>query len=82
MTMITNSLHSRADAAFRRIDTATSFVVQSVAVIERVIMALFAGLERARQRRELRGLGDSALKDFGANRCDVAREGNKPFWRA
>ena len=82
MTMITNSMHSRADVAFRRTVAATSLLAQSVAVLERAVIALFAGLERVRQRRELLSLGDSALKDFGANRCDVAREGNKPFWRA
>ena len=82
MTMITTPMHSRADVAFRPTVAVTSLVVRSVAILERAIMALFAGLERARQRRELLSLGDSALKDFGANRCDVAREGNKPFWRA
>jgi uncharacterized protein YjiS (DUF1127 family) len=44
-------------------------------------MALFVWLERARQRRELLSLGDRALGDFGASRCDAAREGDKPFWR-
>ena len=82
MTMIANPMHSRADVAFRRTIAATSLLAQSVAVLERAVMALLAGLERAQQRRELLSLGDGALKDFGANRCDVVREGDKPFWRA
>jgi uncharacterized protein YjiS (DUF1127 family) len=38
--------------------------------------------ERARQRRELLGLGDRALQDFGASRADASAEGDKPFWSA
>ena len=37
--------------------------------------------DRARERRELRGLPDHALKDFGASRADAEREGSKPFWQ-
>jgi uncharacterized protein YjiS (DUF1127 family) len=36
---------------------------------------------RARERRELRGLPDDALKDFGASRADAEHEGTKPFWQ-
>jgi uncharacterized protein YjiS (DUF1127 family) len=39
-------------------------------------------LERARERRQLLGLDERALQDFGASRADAAREGDKPFWRA
>jgi uncharacterized protein YjiS (DUF1127 family) len=38
--------------------------------------------ERACQRRQLLGLSDAALKDFGASPVDAAFEGDKPFWRA
>ena len=37
--------------------------------------------ERIRQRRELLGLPDAALKDIGINRCDAWREARKPFWK-
>jgi uncharacterized protein YjiS (DUF1127 family) len=38
-------------------------------------------IERARQRRELLGLSDRDLHDFGVSRCDAVGEGSKPFWR-
>jgi uncharacterized protein YjiS (DUF1127 family) len=38
--------------------------------------------ERACARRQLLGLSDAALKDFGASRADAACEGGKPFWRS
>lgn len=37
--------------------------------------------ERARQRRQLQGLGDHMLKDLGLHRADVEAEVAKPFWR-
>jgi uncharacterized protein YjiS (DUF1127 family) len=37
--------------------------------------------ERARQRRQLQGLGDHMLKDLGLHRADVEAEVSKPFWR-
>jgi uncharacterized protein YjiS (DUF1127 family) len=37
--------------------------------------------ERACERRQLLGLGDAALKDFGATPADAACEAEKPFWR-
>ena len=41
-----------------------------------------AWLERARQRRQLRQLGDHMLKDIGLSRADVDAEASKPFWQA
>jgi uncharacterized protein YjiS (DUF1127 family) len=38
--------------------------------------------ERARQRRELLGLGDRALQDFGSCRAEADAEGSKPFWQS
>lgn len=37
--------------------------------------------DRARQRRQLLGLSDAALSDFGASRADAAREAGKAAWR-
>ncbi len=37
---------------------------------------------RTKDRRQLSRLNDHLLNDIGLNRFDVAREINKPFWRA
>lgn len=36
--------------------------------------------ELARQRRQLAGLGEAALKDLGLSRADVYQEIERPFW--
>ena len=51
------------------------------AIVSTLVTNLLAWRERARERRQLLSLSDSALKDFGASRADAAREGDKPFWR-
>jgi len=38
--------------------------------------------ERILARRELAELDDYMLRDIGLTRTDVAREADKPFWRA
>ena len=56
----------------------------AIAAITRVSAAVMAAQdwqERARQRHQLRGLSDAALKDFGASRADACGEADKPFWR-
>lgn len=47
-----------------------------VRLIDRLLRA---GLV-ARERRLLAGLGDSALKDIGLSRADVARECRRALW--
>lgn len=37
---------------------------------------------RARERRELAAMGSLAWRDLGLSDIDVARETEKPFWRA
>lgn len=37
--------------------------------------------ERARQRYQLAGLSDGALKDVGLSRVDALRESEKHFWQ-
>jgi uncharacterized protein YjiS (DUF1127 family) len=49
--------------------------------LQRAATALMLWHERASQRRQLLGLSDAALKDFGAGRADAAFEGGRPFWR-
>lgn len=45
--------------------------------------SLFMGWqERAEQRRTLQQLDDHMLRDLGLSRADVAREADKPVWRA
>jgi uncharacterized protein YjiS (DUF1127 family) len=46
------------------------------------LIALQDWQARARERRQLLGLSDTALKDFGADRGSAEREGSKPFWLA
>jgi uncharacterized protein YjiS (DUF1127 family) len=36
----------------------------------------------SRERRQLLGLSDQALKDFGTSRADAEFEGSKPAWRS
>lgn len=38
-------------------------------------------LERQQQRRQLRDLGERALKDIGVSRADACREASKAFWQ-
>jgi uncharacterized protein YjiS (DUF1127 family) len=51
------------------------------AAVDNVVTKLLDWQERARQRRQLLTLDETALKDFGRSRADAAREGTKPFWR-
>jgi uncharacterized protein YjiS (DUF1127 family) len=45
-----------------------------------VLLALDAWIERHRQRNALLELNDSMLKDIGISRADAVNEGSKPFW--
>ncbi len=47
-----------------------------------VVRFVYTGMERAEQRRRLRGLDDRLLNDIGLSRGDVSTEVEKPFWRA
>ena len=47
----------------------------------RAIELLLIWHERARQRHQLRSLGDHMLRDLGLGRADVEAEAAKPFWR-
>jgi len=51
-------------------------------VAARAVEILFVWQEREFQRRALEGLDARALRDIGLSRADVAREADKPFWRA
>lgn len=57
-------------------------VTEALAHVSEMLVVLLDWLYRARERRQLLGLSDAALKDFGANRADAVGEGDKPFWRA
>jgi uncharacterized protein YjiS (DUF1127 family) len=50
--------------------------------LTRTLDRLLDGHDRARQRHQLLGLSDAALKDFAASRADAACEAGKAFWRA
>uniref|UniRef100_UPI003784C93E DUF1127 domain-containing protein n=1 Tax=Inquilinus sp. TaxID=1932117 RepID=UPI003784C93E len=47
----------------------------------RLLLALEAAWERARQRRDLATLSELELKDLGWTPTDAAAELAKPFWR-
>ena len=81
MTMLLDQFHESPAAAPRRNRSLSAMLLAADAAALRAVSVLQSWLERARQRRELLGLGDRALKDFGASRCDAAEEGSKPFWR-
>ena len=70
----------------RRPSAAIAAAVRSLgprlAAIGRSVAALPAAWQRrARSRRELEELSESALHDIGLTRADVVRETSKPFWR-
>jgi uncharacterized protein YjiS (DUF1127 family) len=46
------------------------------------LIALQEWQARAKERHQLLGLSDAALKDFGANRSDADAEGSKAMWIA
>ena len=52
------------------------------AAMKASLLALIVAQERAAARWRLERLDDSALKDMGLSRADVAREIDKPVWRA
>jgi len=53
--------------------------------LQSVVNTFYVWADRAKKRRELRGLlasGDHALKDIGLQRHDISREALTSFWRA
>lgn len=57
-------------------------VTAAFARFSEMLIVLIDWQYRARERRQLLGLSDGALKDFGASRTDAEGEGGKPFWRS
>jgi uncharacterized protein YjiS (DUF1127 family) len=58
-----------------------SRTIEPQAWLARAFEMILTWHERARQRRQLQGLGDRMLKDLGLDRADVEAEAAKPFWR-
>ena len=50
--------------------------------IDRVATTLRQWRQRTRSRRELAGLDDYQLRDFGVSRSQAQFESGKPFWQA
>ncbi len=48
--------------------------------VMRVVSWVEAAFRTARQRRQLMGLDDRALKDIGVSRADAELEWSRPFW--
>jgi uncharacterized protein YjiS (DUF1127 family) len=82
MTMITDRIRAASIGDHRRTSPRTSLWALASAAVDNIATTLLVWPERARQRRELLGLNDRELHDFGVSRCGGASEGCKPFWRA
>jgi uncharacterized protein YjiS (DUF1127 family) len=82
MTMNMDRIDGGIFSNSRRTATSPSLWSIADAALANAATTLFVWLERARQRRELIGLSDRELHDFGIGRCDAANEGSKPFWRS
>ncbi len=60
-------------------------VAHAYRALQSVANTFYVWADRAKKRRELRGLlasQDHVLKDIGLHRHDISREALKPFWRA
>ena len=62
--------------------TLYDLATDALAQVSDILILLFDWQYRARERRQLLGLSDQALKDFAASRADAAGEGDKPSWQA
>ena len=63
----------------------TVSVAHAYRALQSVANTFYVWADRAKKRRELRGLltsQDHVLKDIGLHRHDISREALKPFWRA
>ena len=49
--------------------------------VVRIVEALLAWHDRARERRALMELSDPMLRDIGISRAQAQGEGARPFWR-
>lgn len=81
MTIVVDRIPGTSADRHRPASSVLSQLAAAGAAVDRAALALLVWLERTCQRRQLLGLDDRALKDFGANRCDADTEGSKPFWR-
>jgi uncharacterized protein YjiS (DUF1127 family) len=82
MTTITDSEARSHSSPWTLVGVAIGHIVRTVLV----------WCDRARERRQLLSLSDSALKDIGRGRADLASsmpravwvigEGDQPYWRA
>ena len=81
MTTIENPIASEFHANGRRVH-GTDLFGAIAGSLASTVTALLDWQDRVRERRQLAGLSDRALMDFGANLSDADRESAKPFWQA
>jgi uncharacterized protein YjiS (DUF1127 family) len=62
-------------------ETVINTLAGGIARIGQFLLELEAMMDRAGERRAMRGLGEHILRDIGLSRADVEREASKPFWR-
>jgi uncharacterized protein YjiS (DUF1127 family) len=82
MTLVTYRTRDSSFGNHRSASSRTSLWTAAGAAAQNIATTLLIWLERARERRELLGLNDRELHDFGVSRCDAAGEGSKAFWRS
>jgi uncharacterized protein YjiS (DUF1127 family) len=81
MTIFDNPIAREFHANGRRVH-GTDLLGAIAGSLASAITALLDWQDRVRERRQLAGLSDRALMDFGASLSDADREGAKPFWQA
>jgi uncharacterized protein YjiS (DUF1127 family) len=79
--MITDRIRNGSLGKQHRTGLQQSLWLKMGVIVGNPVTTMLVWRERARQRRELLGLNDHALHDFGVNRADATSEGDKPFWR-
>jgi uncharacterized protein YjiS (DUF1127 family) len=82
MTMIANQVRDGFVTNLGNAKSHRPLWAEVGAAIDAFVTALLDWQEQARQRRQLLGLSDRALQDFGRSRADATREGDRTFWRA
>ena len=69
-------------AAERTGPSLQALAMELPARLDRLLTLLLDWQDRARERRQLLGLSDAALKDFAASRADAEGAGGGRCWRA
>jgi len=80
MSMIETHVDRNAYSGFS-VPSLVGMLTSAANAFSRAINMVLDWQDRARERRQLSGLSESALKDFGASHSLASKESEKPFWR-